>query len=80
MTLSPHNSGGLQPVSRHQLAAGGANSGNLPGLFLRSEESGKRFWEFFTVNIRNRNPRRAYFFIVQGLSLAPEFAGDRTRD
>jgi len=32
----------------------------LPGLFERVPDHGKRFWEFFTVNIRNPNTRRAY--------------------
>src|SRR5256885_15533457 len=41
---------------------------NLPKLFLRSEPAGRRFWEFFTVNIRNRNTRRAYFVAVAQFS------------
>lgn len=49
------------PSSSRQLAAVGASAGNVPAIFLRDESSGKRFWEFFTVNIRNRNTRRAYF-------------------
>ncbi len=66
---SPHqNLIPTTPVSARMLAAVGAASGNLPGLFLRSEESGKRFWEFFTVNIRNRNTRRAYFLAVSQFS------------
>lgn len=35
--------------------------GKLPTLFLQSPEASKRFWEFFTANIRNRNTRKAYF-------------------
>lgn len=33
----------------------------LPALFALASDGGRRFWEFFTVNIRNRNTRRAYF-------------------
>ena len=33
----------------------------LPSLFQAVPDNGKRFWEFFTVNIRNKNTRRAYF-------------------
>jgi site-specific recombinase XerD len=33
---------------------------NLPALFVRTPEAGKRFIEFFTANIRNANTRRAY--------------------
>src|SRR3954469_19523035 len=51
--------------SDRQLTAVGASAGvELPGLFLRSRDSGKRFWEFFTVNIRNKNTRKAYFIAV----------------
>src|SRR5713226_6723424 len=63
-----HNSNGLIPVSGRQLAAVGASAENLPSLFLRSEHAGKRFWEFFTANIRNRNTRRAYFVAVAQFS------------
>lgn len=31
-------------------------------------EGGRRFWEFFTVNIRNPNTRRAYFKAVEGFA------------
>lgn len=34
---------------------------DVPILFTSSERGGKRFWEFFTVNIRNHNTRGAYF-------------------
>ena len=51
-----------------KLAAVGAGSGSLPKLFLRSPDAGKRFWEFFTANIRNRNTRRAYFIAVAHFS------------
>src|SRR5436309_15447596 len=57
------------PVSGRQLAAVGASSGGpLPALFLRSNDRGKRFWEFFTANIRNKNTRRAYFVAVTQFS------------
>jgi integrase/recombinase XerD len=69
MAPSDHNQTALIPVSGRQLAAVGATAGgSLPGLFLRSESAGKRFWEFFTVNIRNRNTRRAYFVAISRFS------------
>ena len=37
----------------------------LPVLFQTLPEAGRRFWEFFTVNIRNPNTRRAYFKAVE---------------
>jgi integrase/recombinase XerD len=49
-------------------ASKAASAENLPSLFLRSEHAGKRFWEFFTANIRNRNTRRAYFVAVAHFS------------
>ena len=58
------NSDAFKPSSR-QLATVGAPAGTpLPTLFQRVHDRGKRFWEFFTVNIRNRNTRRAYFIAV----------------
>jgi site-specific recombinase XerD len=39
-------------------------SDRLPALFHGLPEGGRRFWEFFTVNIRNLNTRRAYFKAV----------------
>ena len=68
MTPTLNNSDGLIPVSGRTLAAVGGAAGNLPSLFLRSAHSGKRFWEFFTANIRNRNTRRAYFVAVSRFS------------
>jgi integrase len=60
---------GVPPVSGRQLALVGASaSDQLPAIFLRSESAGKRFWEFFTANIRNRNTRRAYFVAVTQFS------------
>jgi site-specific recombinase XerD len=32
-----------------------------PALFLPEPKASRRFWEFFTANIRNRNTRRAYY-------------------
>ena len=40
-------------------------SDRLPALFQAIPESGRRFWEFFTVNIRNVHTRRAYFKAVE---------------
>ncbi len=37
----------------------------LPALFQTIPEGGRRFWEFFTVNIRNPHTRRAYFKAVE---------------
>ena len=39
-------------------------SDRLPTLFQAVPESGRRFWEFFTVHIRNSHTRRAYFKAV----------------
>src|ERR1041385_2874850 len=65
MTSVAHN----LPASGRQLALVGASSADqLPTIFLRSERAGKRFWEFFTANIRNRNTRRAYFVAVSQFS------------
>jgi integrase/recombinase XerD len=40
-------------------------SAGLPALFQAMPNGGRRFWEFFTVNIRNPNTRRAYFKAVE---------------
>ncbi len=40
----------------------------LPALFQGVPDGGRRFWEFFTVNIRNSNTRRAYFKAVEGFA------------
>ena len=42
-----------------------SSSDHLPALFQAGPDSGRRFWEFFTVNIRNANTRRAYFKAVE---------------
>lgn len=55
----------LTPPSDRQLVLVGASArSDLPALFLRGSDRGKRFWEFFTVNIRNKNTRKAYFVAV----------------
>jgi site-specific recombinase XerD len=59
---------GLVPIHGRQLAAVGTGHGSLPKLFLRTPEAAKRFWEFFTANIRNRNTRKAYFVAVNEFS------------
>jgi site-specific recombinase XerD len=59
----------LAPVSGRTLAAVGAPAETpLPVVFLRSQGAGKRFWEFFTVHIRNRHTRKAYFVAVSQFS------------
>jgi site-specific recombinase XerD len=42
--------------------------GKLPTLFLQTPDASKRFWEFFTANIRNRNTRKAYFVVAAHFS------------
>ncbi len=42
--------------------------GRLPRIFHNPFDRGRRFWEFFTVNIRNPNTRRAYFKAVEGFA------------
>jgi len=49
----------------------------LPVLFQAGPEGGRRFWEFFTVNIRNPNTRRAYFKAVARFSAWCEEKGLR---
>jgi hypothetical protein len=43
-------------------------SPSLPAVFQSSSDSGRRFLEFFTVNIRNPNTRKAYFHAVAGFA------------
>ena len=43
-------------------------SDRLPSLFQAVPYGGRRFWEFFTVNIRNPNTRRAYFKAAEGFA------------
>ena len=33
----------------------------IPSVFTPHARASERFWEFFTVNIRNRNTRQAYY-------------------
>jgi integrase/recombinase XerD len=68
MVPTLHNSDDLVPVSGRHLAAIGTSTGNIPAIFLRSARSAKRFWEFFTANIRNRNTRKAYFIAISKFS------------
>jgi hypothetical protein len=49
----------------------------LPILFRLGPDGGRRFLEFFTVNIRNRNTRRAHFKAVQGFAAWCEEKGLR---
>jgi len=58
----------LIPVSGRKLAAVNAGAGKLPKIFLQTPDASKRFWEFFTANIRNRNTRKAYFVAVAQFS------------
>lgn len=69
MKHPPDNVPQIVPVSGRQLAAVGASAHQVPSIFLRSSDGSKRFWEFFTVNIRNRNTRRAYFNAVSRFSI-----------
>ena len=43
-------------------------SKHLPVLFHALPEGGRRFWEFFTVTIRNTHTRRAYFRAVESFA------------
>ena len=45
--------------------ATGSAAAALPALFHGVPDDGRRFWEFFTVNIRNPHTRRAYFKAVE---------------
>ena len=60
--------GDLIPISGRKRAAVDAGAGNVPKIFLQSPDASKRFWEFFTANIRNRNTRKAYFVAVARFS------------
>jgi len=67
---SPDPQNNLVPntANRHMAAVGRPAGTPLPSLFERVQDHGKRFWEFFTVNIRNRNTRRAYFLAASRFS------------
>jgi hypothetical protein len=64
MTAPDHN----LPVSNRQLAAVGAPSGTPARGVSARPDRGRRFWEFFTANIRNRNTRKAYYVAVSRFS------------
>jgi site-specific recombinase XerD len=68
MTSHDTTSGTLVPSSRQLHAVGASTSSPLPAVFLVGHDRGRRFWEFFTVNIRNRNTRKAYFIAVSKFS------------
>jgi len=40
----------------------------LPALFTEVPDGGRRFLEFFSVNIRSRNTRKAYFRAISGFA------------
>ena len=69
MTPYDPKSGALVPSGRQLAAVGASPDGSFPSIFLDVRDRGRRFWEFFTVNIRNRNTRRAYFVAVSQFSL-----------
>jgi site-specific recombinase XerD len=46
-----------------------------PALFATSPQGDRRFWEFFTANIRNPNTRRAYFAAAARLAAWCEMRG-----
>ena len=47
------------------LSPAASTSDRLPALFQAMPDACRRFWEFFTVNIRNPHTRRAYFKAVE---------------
>lgn len=53
----------------------------LPAVFHGTPDDGRRFWEFFTVHIRNRHTRKAYYTAVAQFSAWCESKGlfDLTR-
>lgn len=59
----------LIPAPGRELAALGPMGASHPVIFLRTEEASKRFWEYFTANVRNRHTRRAYFVAVSQFSV-----------
>ena len=50
-------------------AVGASAAGPLPTIFFGARDRERRFWEFFTVNIRNRHTRKAYFVAVSQFSV-----------
>ena len=69
MTPTDTKTSALVPTSRQLNAVGASASGPLPTIFLGARDRERRFWEFFTVNIRNRNTRKAYFVAVSQFSV-----------
>ena len=59
-----------RPGARFRADTGGCRRArrDTPAVFLRTQDRRKRFWEFFTVHIRNRNTRKAYFVAVSQFS------------
>ena len=55
----------LVPVERPALPTPPARHAATPALFSTSERAERRFWEFFTSHIRNRNTRLAYLAAVR---------------
>ena len=55
----------LVPVERPGLPAPPARHATTPALFAPTEHAERRFWEFFTAHIRNRNTRLAYLSAVR---------------
>src|ERR1700722_20511092 len=59
----------LTPAPSRQLTAIGVTNTKVLAVFLRRADAGRRFWEFFTANIRNKNTRKAYFVAVAQFSV-----------
>ena len=55
----------LVPVEASARATPPARRTATPALFSPSERAERRFWEFFTAHIRNRNTRLAYLAAVR---------------
>ncbi len=47
----------------------------VPAVFVASPSASRRFWEFFTANIRNPNTRRAYLRVAHAFSAWCEVHG-----
>src|SRR4051794_32333304 len=66
----------LRPSGRQLALVGASSADQLPAIFLRSESAGRRFWELFTGNIRNRNTRRA--LLRRGLAVFQMVRAEKT--